>query len=103
MGHGIRGPPGSGFRAPTFNDLFFPGFSDPDLSRRQLLVRLGIDQKLWKDRIRLGLTYFHIDFKNLISFTFIPTPPFVKGVNIGEARSKGMEFFSEVDVSTISL
>ena len=95
----IRGTAGSGFRAPTFNDLFFPGFSDPDLQpETSFSYDFGIDQKLWKDRIRLGLTYFHIDFKNLISFTFIPTPPFVKGVNIGEARSKGIEFFSEVDV-----
>jgi vitamin B12 transporter len=95
----IRGGAGSGFRAPTFNDLFFPGFSDPNLQpETSFSYDFGIDQRLWKDRIRLGLTYFHIDFKNLIGFEFIATPPFVKGVNIGEARSKGIEFVSEVDV-----
>ncbi len=95
----IRGSAGSGFRAPTFNDLFFPGFSDPTLQpETSFSYDFGVDQKLWKDRIRLGLTYFHNDFKNLIAFTFIATPPFVKGVNIGEARSKGIEFVSEVDV-----
>ena len=95
----IRGGAGSGFRAPTFNDLFFPGFSDPDLQpETSFSYEFGIDQKLWKDRIRLGLTYFHTDFKNLIGLEFIATPPFVRGVNIGEARSKGIEFISDVDV-----
>ena len=27
----LRGSAGTGFRAPTFNDLFFPGFGNPDL------------------------------------------------------------------------
>src|SRR6266566_3512584 len=94
----IHGGAGSGFRAPTFNDLFFPGFSDPTLQpETSFSWDVGVDQKLWKDRIRLGLTYFHNDFKNLIGFTFITTPPFVQGVNIGKARSEGFEFVSEMD------
>ena len=97
----IHGGAGSGFRAPTFNDLFFPGFSDPTLKPEQSFSwEVGVDQKLWNDRIRLGLTYFHIDFTNLIGFTFISTPPFVKGTNTGRARSEGVEFVSEVDILT---
>jgi vitamin B12 transporter len=95
----IRGGAGSGFRAPTFNDLFFPGFSDPTLQpETSFSWEVGVDQKLWKDRIRLGLTYFHNEFKNLIGFTFIDTPPFVKGMNIGKARAEGFEFVSAVDI-----
>jgi len=76
-----------------------PGFSDPTLQpETSFSYDFGIDQKLWKDRIRLGLTYFHNDFKNLIGFTFTATTPFVKGVNIGTARTEGIEFTSEVDV-----
>src|SRR5262252_3512712 len=97
----IHGGAGSGFRAPTFNDLFFPGFSDPTLKPEESFSwEVGVDQKLWKDRIRLGLTYFHNDFKNLIGFTFISTPPFVKGVNTGRARAEGVEFVSEVAILT---
>jgi vitamin B12 transporter len=95
----IHGGAGSGFRAPTFNDLFFPGFSDPTLQpETSFSWDVGVDQKLWKDRIRLGLTYFNNKFTNLIGFTFIATPPFVKGVNIGEARAEGFEFVSAVDI-----
>ena len=103
----IRGGAGSGFRAPTFNDLFFPGFSDVTLQpETSFSYDFGLDQSLWKERIRLGLTYFQNDVTNLISFVFINTPPFVKGVNIGHARSAGIEFTSEADLTdtlTLSL
>jgi vitamin B12 transporter len=96
----IRGGAGSGFRAPTFNDLFFPGFSDATLKpERSFGYDFGVDQKLWGDRIRLGLTYFQTDVTNLISFVFTNTPPFVKGVNVGHARSAGIEFTSDVDLT----
>lgn len=95
----LRGSAGSGFRAPTFNDLFFPGFSDPDLEpERSFSWDVGIDQRLWRERIRLGLTFFHNEFTNLISFVFTATPPFVRGVNVGRARAAGIEFTGEVDL-----
>jgi vitamin B12 transporter len=96
----IRGGAGSGFRAPTFNDLFFPGFSDVTLKpETSFSYDFGVDQALWSNRIRLGLTYFQNDVRNLISFVFINTPPFVKGVNIGHARSKGAEFTADTDLT----
>src|SRR3990172_308466 len=92
----LRGGAGSGFRAPTFNDLFFPGFSDETLKPEESFsYDFGLDQKLWENRILLGLTYFQTEFTNLISFVFIATPPFVKGVNVGRARSAGIEFTAE--------
>jgi vitamin B12 transporter len=95
----IRGGAGSSFRAPTFNDLFFPRFSDPTLKPEESFsYDFGIDQKLWKDRIRLGLTYFHNEVKNLIGITFTTTAPFVKGVNFGKTRAEGIEFIADVDV-----
>ena len=96
----VRGSAGSGFRAPTFNDLFFPGFSDPTLRpERSFSYDFGVDQALWNNRVRLGLTYFQNRFTDLISFVFTDTPPFVKGVNIGRARSAGIEFTSAVDLT----
>ena len=96
----LRGSAGTGFRGPTFNDLFFPGFGNPNLQPEDSLsYDFGVDQKLWSNRIRLGLTYFQTEFKNLITCcTPIPTAPLGGPFNVGRARSAGIEFTSEVDV-----
>jgi vitamin B12 transporter len=96
----LRGSAGTGFRAPTFNDLFFPDFGNPDLQPEESLsYDFGVDQKLWNNRIRLGLTYFQNNFKNLIACcTPLPTAPFGGPFNVGRARSAGIEFTGEVDV-----
>jgi vitamin B12 transporter len=96
----LRGSAGTGFRAPTFNDLFFPNFGNPDLQpETSLSYDAGVDQKLWSGRIRLGLTYFHNDFDNLITCCIpLPTAPFGGPFNVGRARSQGLEFTGEVDV-----
>jgi len=96
----LRGSAGTGFRAPTFNDLFFPGFGNPDLQPEDSLsYDFGVDQKLWNNRIRLGLTYFQNELKNLIACcTPLPTAPFGGPFNVGRARSAGIEFTGEVDV-----
>ena len=96
----LHGSAGTGFRAPTFNDLFFPDFGNPNLQpEKSLSYDFGVDQKLWKDRIRLGLTYFQSNFTNLITCCVsIPTAPFGGPVNVGRARSAGIEFTSEVDL-----
>jgi len=95
----VRGSAGSGFRAPTINDLFFPDFSNPDLKpERSVSWDVGVDQKLWRDRIRLGATYFHTDFSDLIQFVPLPVFPFSTVENVGRARAQGLEFTSEVDL-----
>jgi len=96
----LHGSASTGFRAPTFNDLFFPDFGNPNLQpEKSLSYDFGVDQKLWKDRIRLGLTYFQSNFTNLITCCVsIPTAPFGGPVNVGRARSAGIEFTSEVDL-----
>ena len=94
----LHGSAGTGFRAPTFNDLFFPGFSNPNLTPETAFSwDVGVDQKLWGDRITLGLTYFHNKFDNLIACCVpLATFPFATTANIGRARSKGIEFVSQV-------
>ena len=96
----LRGSAGTGFRAPTFNDLFFPGFGNPDLQpEKSLSYDFGVDQKLWNNRVRLSLTYFQNNFRNLIACcTPLPTAPFGGPFNVGRARSAGIEFTGEVDV-----
>jgi vitamin B12 transporter len=95
----LRGSAGSGFRAPTFNDLFFPVFGNPDLEpERSLSWDAGMDQTLWTGRVRLAATYFHTDFRDLISFVPVDVFPFTTAVNVGRARSQGVEFTGEMDL-----
>jgi vitamin B12 transporter len=87
----LRGSAGTGFRAPTFNDLFFPGFGNPTLEpERSLSYDFGVDQRLWTNRIRLGLTYFQNNFEKLITCCVpLPTAPFGGPINVGRARRRG--------------
>jgi vitamin B12 transporter len=96
----LRGSAGSGFRAPTFNDLFFPGFSNPGLEPEDSFSwDVGVDQTLWQKRLRLSLTYFHNKFTNQIFCCLpLPGPPFATTANIGRSRSAGIELAAEAEL-----
>jgi vitamin B12 transporter len=94
----LRGAWGEGFRAPTINDLFFPGFGNPDLEpERSESWEVGADQRLWKDRLRFGATYFYTRFRELIQFVFDPATFSFQPFNVGQARTEGVEAYVEVD------
>jgi vitamin B12 transporter len=96
----LRGSAGTGFRAPTFNDLFFPDFGNPNLQpERSQTWDAGFDQSLWQNRVRLKFTYFATHFSDAITCCVVlPTAPFGGPVNAGKARSKGVESSGEVDI-----
>jgi len=88
-----------GFRAPTFNDLFFPGFppcgpfGNPDLRPESSRSwDAGFEQKLWENRLRFGATYFRNDFRDLIQAALVDPVNFcLQAQNVGRARSRGVE------------
>src|SRR5262249_8555660 len=89
---------GQGFRAPTINDLFFPGFANPDLKPgNSRSWGTGVDQRLWNDRLRGGATYFNQSFTDLIQFTFDPTTFLFQPQNVGKATIEGVEVYGSVD------
>jgi vitamin B12 transporter len=85
---------GTGFRAPSFGDLYFPNFSNPNLNAeksRGYDIGIGTNYKM----ISTDITFFQTNFDDLISFndqTFIPE-------NIQTARSRGVESKLEIDFS----
>jgi vitamin B12 transporter len=94
----LRGSYGTGFRAPTINQLFFPGFGTPNLQpEKSQGLDVAIDQTLFNDRVVLNVGYFWTRYRNLILSVFDPTvctDPLSFGFcaqNAGLARAQGVE------------
>ncbi|MDF3059827.1 MAG: btuB 1 [Rariglobus sp.] len=103
----LRGSYGTGFRAPSFLELYGfapdPFFGDyignPDLDPEEARGwDLGLDYSLPNQRGTISVTYFRNDYKNLINgFVFVPgAPAFFTSENVGKALSKGVEFSAEL-------
>lgn len=85
-GFRLRASAGTAFKAPTFNDLYYPGFSNPNLQPERSRNReAGLDYQTGNHR--LSATYFDNRITDLIVFdtaTFMPQ-------NLSHARIKGVE------------
>ncbi|MEM9594743.1 MAG: TonB-dependent receptor [Acidobacteriota bacterium] len=96
----FHGSWGTGFKAPTLNDLFFPGFGNPDLvPETSQAVDLGYEQTLADGRLVLDVTYFDADYEDLIVFDF---STFLPG-NIAEASSRGVEASLAFDTERVNV
>lgn len=91
----------TGFRAPSFNELFFtappgPG-GNPNLQPEETESwEVGVDQSFLQDRVRFGLTYFDTVFENLITFT--GTSATDTFINVSDSTVQGLESSVEVDL-----
>lgn len=78
---------GTAFKAPTFNDLYSPGFGnlnlEPEESRS---TELGL--RVARGSHQLGVNLFHTVVDNLI--VYAAAPPYRKS-NVDEARIRGLE------------
>lgn len=85
---------GTAFRAPTFNDLYFPGFGNPDILPEEsesfeISLRGNTSAAQWR------VSAFNTDVKNLIGFdsaTFL-------AANTADASLQGLEFEIGTNVS----
>lgn len=85
----FRASVGTGFRAPSISDLYYPYYGNPNLKPEASLGwDAGLEQPLLNNALRLGATFFHNDFDNLIQYS--GTQP----ENIGRARTFGVETFA---------
>ena len=89
---------GRAFRAPSFNDLYYPGFSNPDLKpERSEQAEIGVR---WNSAaIRTSLVRFDNRFEDLIAPDFISFIP----VNIRNARVKGWELSGDTTLAGLGL
>ena len=83
----LRAGGGSGFRAPTVGELYFPFYGNPDLKpERSVSWEVGGEAYVGKGG-RVEVTYFWNDLTDLIVYDFTTS----KTENIGSARTQGVE------------
>jgi len=79
---------GTGFKAPSLSQLYFPGYGNPDLdAEKSLGWDMGWEQSFLEQTLTYNITFFHNSFKDLIAYdstSMIPT-------NISEGRAYGFE------------
>jgi len=78
---------GSGFRAPSLNELYFPFFGNRDLAPETSVgVEVGVEQRFAGDRLRVDVTAFDNDFDDLIG-----VGPDFRARNVDRATARGVE------------
>jgi vitamin B12 transporter len=76
----------TGFRAPTFKELFSPGFGNPNLKPEESYSwEVGMEQD-YSDTLTVSVIYFEQHYDDLIDVI-----PAGTAVNIAEARVRGVE------------
>jgi vitamin B12 transporter len=81
---------GEAFRAPSFNDLYYPGFSNP-LLRPEKSKSIEYGLRVTKPEYRMNLSVFSNKISDLIAFDFATNTP----QNIRRARIDGVEFATD--------
>ena len=88
------------FKAPTFNELFFPDFGNPDLdAETSREYNVGVLGGWWAQRVVLEVTGFDRKTQNLIEGTVQEDGTF-RAENRGEAHVRGVEAAPRVVVGT---
>lgn len=79
---------GSGFRAPSLNELYFPFYGNLDLQpEKSTGYDLGVEKDFFGKKLVVGATWFRQLYSNLIQTNFNT----FTADNIGNARTEGVE------------
>ncbi len=79
---------GTAFKAPTFNELFFPGFGNSDLDPEESQsAEIGLTARVGE--MNLGANLFRTEIDDLISFDAATSAP----ANVDEAEITGLELY----------
>ena len=101
----LRASVGQGFRAPSFNELYYPGFFgffagyDGLEPERSQTAEAGVDWRA-SAHARLGLSVYHTRVRDLIAFS---RPPLYRAENIDRARIEGAELEFEASFGRLEL
>lgn len=96
----------TGFQAPSFNDLYFPGFGNPELSPESSRSNELTFKADWEG-LNAEVSFFRTTFENLIETAFVgvsPLAPFgFLPANVGEARVKGFDVVVSTELAGFQL
>lgn len=85
----FKGNYGTGFRAPSLNELYYPFYGNENLEpEKSRSFDAGLEQDFFAGRLTLGAGWFRQRYHNLIQTNFAT----FTADNIGRARSEGWEF-----------
>jgi vitamin B12 transporter len=89
----LKGGFAGGFRAPNFNELFFPNFGNPNLGPEiSSEWDIGFEQSLWDQRFSLETVYFSRRVKGLIEGVLVDPENFIfLAQNKGRVDVQGVE------------
>jgi vitamin B12 transporter len=101
----LKGSVGTGFKAPSLSQRFqdYPAFffyGNPDLKPEESTgYDAGFEQAIFAGRAQFGATYFNNDISGLIESSYNPETFISTNINIGKAKTDGVEGFVSVDVT----
>jgi vitamin B12 transporter len=94
----LRATYSQGFKAPSLNQLFFPGFGNTNLdAEHSWEVNVGFDQPLVEDRVLVSANYFHRRVTDLIVGVPQPDGLFL-AENVGASTVDGAEAILQVEL-----
>lgn len=93
FGTKLKGGVANGFRAPNFNELFYPDFGNPDLQAELSSEwNIGFEQSVWDNFFLLEAVYFERRVKGLIEGVVIDPDNFIfQAQNKGRVDIQGVE------------
>jgi vitamin B12 transporter len=103
----LRASWSQGYKAPSLYQLYSP-YGNSALNPEQSNGGdVGVEQRLWDERIKLSATYFITNFKNLIEFDSCPGNPECPTLglnggyyaNVDRARADGVELQAEASLT----
>jgi outer membrane cobalamin receptor len=92
----LRTSAGMGIKAPSFLEAYGESFfakGNPDLDPEQSrTVDLGLEQRLFDNRLRVVVTGFYNDYRDQIAYTVVDYDTFEGTyINLGRTRARGLE------------
>ena len=95
----LRATYAESFKAPSMNELFFPGFGNPDLeAEKSWEVTAGFDQPFLEGKAMLSTSWFHREVEDLIVGVPNPDTGLFFAENVGESTIEGAEAALDVEV-----